>query len=609
MKSVEERCHYKERQPEDTVNFIQNILVNYGIDVEEKWLDEDEHIGTQTVRVDIKGTTVGTNGKGVSKRFSRASGYAEFIERLQNDILINDVILKDNSINYHVDPDEVVKSSKEIIEENNSFVKQYFKVRNMEKASAREKRKAFEEVQKLDLIKFDAENKYLTTPFYSMREQKIMYLPSFAYKSSYGSNGMAAGNTREEALIQGLSEILERYIQLKVFSEKIVFPDVPESYLDRYPYIKNMYQELKDIKGYEFRLKDCSMGGKYPVAALLGIEKNTGKFGIKFGCHPDFGIAMERTFTEATQGRKIDEYTNCSTFDFFNEGVMEPENIVNTCKVGAGAYPFQLLSNNFTFDFTPVKDVSEMTSEEILKDMLNSILAEGYDVLIRDNSCLGFPAYHIVIPGMSEIRELTDNLFRVYNTQSYVAKRLENIDDISEEDCKYIASVIKYYANSFLENDMRKFFVNVSSEYHFRGEEAFSGALYLAAMCHAYCEQYDKAAYYMKCLLKTGECNGADMDSVEIKRDFAIKYYFEARCIGLEHDESIEYLKVLFDKDIYNEIDILFNNKRNIFRLQYSDLPKESGQVFDIKKDIKRKIAYIRQNNIIDQTSLSSIAL
>ena len=47
----------------------------------------------------------------------------------------------------------------------------------------------------------------------------------------------------------------------------------------------------------------------------------------------------------------------------------------------------------------------------------------------------------------------------------------------------------------------------------------------------------------------------------------------------------------------------------NIFRLQYSDLPKESGQVFEIKKDIKRKIAYIRQNNIIDQTSLSSIAL
>lgn len=94
-------------------------------------------------------------------------------------------------------------------------------------------------------------------------------------------------------------------------------------------------------------------------------------------------------------------------------------------------------------------------------------------MLIRDNSCLGFPAYHIVIPGMSEIRELTDNLFRVYNTQSYVAKRLENIDDISEEDCKYIASVIKYYANSFLENDMRKFFVNVSSEYHLEVKKLF----------------------------------------------------------------------------------------------------------------------------------------
>ena len=47
------------------------------------------------------------------------------------------------------------------------------------------------------------------------------------------------------------------------------------------------------------------MGGKYPVAALIILEKNTGKYGIKLGCHPDFGVAMERTFTEAAQKDRI----------------------------------------------------------------------------------------------------------------------------------------------------------------------------------------------------------------------------------------------------------------------------------------------------------------
>lgn len=48
-----------------------------------------------------------------------------------------------------------------------------------------------------------------------------------------------------------------------------------------------MYSKLKENDRYEYILKDCSFGGKYPVAALIILEKNTGKYGIKLGCHPD----------------------------------------------------------------------------------------------------------------------------------------------------------------------------------------------------------------------------------------------------------------------------------------------------------------------------------
>lgn len=47
------------------------------------------------------------------------------------------------------------------------------------------------------------------------------------------------------------------------------------------------------------------------------IEKNTGKFGFKLGAHPDYGIAMERCFTEAAQGRDIYEYAQRCLFDFY----------------------------------------------------------------------------------------------------------------------------------------------------------------------------------------------------------------------------------------------------------------------------------------------------
>ena len=448
--------HYKEITPAETVKRLKKILSDIHIETEEQWQKESS-IGTWALRVVLKGTNIGTNGKGVSKEFSLASAYAELFERYQNDLLGN-VSDMGNKTQYAFfsNYDEKFMSAAELIDENSEYIKHYFKVRNMQDSTRKERIAAFKKVQKVDYYAFQKEDSYLCVPFYSAKNKKVYYLPKNIYRLSYGSNGMSAGNTIEEAVVQGLSEIIERYIQRRLFIEKPVLPTIPDDYIKKYPYIYEMYSKLKENDRYEYILKDCSFGGKYPVAALIILEKNTGKYGIKLGCHPDFGVAMERTFTEAAQGQDIYQYSGRSIIDFYNCGVEEETNMYNTYKVGKGQFPYQVFGTDSDYPFTPVRDVSELDNATLMKQWCAEILEEGYDILIRDVSYLGFPSVHIIIPGLSEMTEAMDINYRTYNTRHYVCGLLMNPEKITHENTKYIIATMEYFMPSILENSIEQ---------------------------------------------------------------------------------------------------------------------------------------------------------
>ena len=236
----------------------------------------------------------------------------------------------------------------------------------------------------------------------------------------YGSNGMCAGNTPEEAIVQGLSEIFERVAQKRLFIEKTALPIIPDSFIQKYPYVYDMYNKAKSNKNFTVSLRDCSFGGKYPVAALFVVEKNTGRYGLKLGCHPNMGIAMERTFTEICQGLDIFEYSvSRSILDFMNCHVNDSSNIVNSYKTGNSQYPYQLFGSSSLYDFYEMPDVSQISNSELAKRWLSEI-QKKYDVLIRDVSYTGFPSYHIIIPGLSEFSDFSDYDIRMQNTRKYV---------------------------------------------------------------------------------------------------------------------------------------------------------------------------------------------
>lgn len=602
-----DKSHYKEKLPEDTVKELKNILVRMNIEVIEKWQDTSS-IDTYALRLYIKNSNMGANGKGISKEYARASAYAELVERLQNDLLgdINASSLKTN-YNFKLYHDEIYRTAEEIVCDNNAYINMYFDRRGLREATEESKIEHFIQLHKLDEMYYGWKNKYLTIPFYSCKEDRLVYLPRNVYRLSYGSNGMSAGNSFEEAMVQGLSEIVERYVQRKIIKEKISLPDIPAWYIKKYPEIYRMVLKLKKNKKYKYWLKDCSLGGVYPVAALIILEKNTGRYGIKLGCHPDYGIAMERAFTEAAQGQDVFMYSQRSTFDLYNKSVLDDMNIYNTYKTGWGQYPYDIFASKPRFEFKEVSSVNNMTNADIMNLWCKRICERGYDILIRDVSYLGFNSVHIIIPGISEMFEADDRRYRIYNTRFYVCELLKKPKIINKINAKYIVSVMEYFLPSVLENTIDTYY-DWCEKGDVPCERYGMGVIYLISMCYVIMEDYKNAAKYMKVILshleeesKLYAISKADMGFYQ-----AIYYYVSGLDVGMEVEEIEHYISVVFDKEVTSKICKVFSNLSDIIVYQYpdKDVLNNTLEENEVLISIREKMKEIQLVNKINQLDI-----
>lgn len=412
-----QEMRYKETSPEKTVKRIKEIFKKNKIEVEENW-SKKSSVGTYSLRLCVKGTNLGQNGKGMTKEFAMASAYAEFLERYQNGVLVFRPEKPTKELPFVYSADEKDLSIDNIVEQDDSFINQ---IVEDNKSS----------LNKLELLNeiLGKDNIIKCLPHYSVRDKKVVYIPHVLSCHLYGSNGMCAGNSTEEAIIEGISEIIERFVSIQMIYKRVTFPEIPNTYLEKFPKVKELLAKAQKKEGYTCKLLDCSFGGKYPVAALIILQKNTGRFGIKLGAHPDYGIAMERCFTEAAQGMDIYDYATGCLFDFKNEDIDENENIREFINSNVATLPYQIFAKESTYKFTEIADVSNLNNKEILTNLVNSILEQGYDVLVRDVSTLGFPSFRVIIPGMTEITHAKmAGRFQMFEEIEYLLKDITRIN-------------------------------------------------------------------------------------------------------------------------------------------------------------------------------------
>jgi len=243
---------------------------------------------------------------------------------------------------------------------------------------------------------------------------ETVYFPSTILDLSVGSNGMCAGNTPGEALIQGLSEIYERYVLMRIHTdENIILPVVPDIYL------KEMRQwdcvHFIRSKGYEVYVKDCSLGGLFPVVGVLLVKDGKALFNL--GAALNFSIALERCITETLQGvlfDKIDRilqpidnlYTRIPEKTFSTKEKQIQFQYFTSLLCGQGIVPPAVFDHSERFDKALIQNDDDLTSDSAWRTMLNKAIDAGYDVYCRDVSFLGFNSYRIYVRGISEVMNI-----------------------------------------------------------------------------------------------------------------------------------------------------------------------------------------------------------
>ncbi len=380
---------------------------------------------------------------------------------------------------------------------------------------------------------------------------------------------------------------------------------MPDEYIKKFPYVYDLVMKLKNNKSFVCKVKDCSFGGKYPVAGLVILEKNTGKVGMKLGCHPDFGIAMERTITEAAQGTNIYEFVNRSRVDFNNPNVDNDINICNSYKVSYAQYPYQIIGKTPTYHFTPAKDVSMLSNGEILKRWVESIASDGYDILIRDVSSFGFPSYHIIIPGLSELQDASDLKVRAVNTKLFSQLLLANPEKIDESNVRYLITTFNYFKDILLENNINQYFA-AASTFEYPGSDIHCEFDYILMLCYMLAKNYVGAEAEALNMFNTAIKYFDDRKIIE--KYSSIYYYASALKILGNHAAAMEYISEMFDRCAAEYLDRMFGTGNLIEKHYPCDEDNISADnPYNVSFEIREKLLEAQVSSKINQIELRKL--
>ena len=442
MKTLTRQKKYKALHPLETVNRARRILEECDLFTVEHQTRFEKPVLT-TFRVwlgdeDMNEMNLGTNGKGMTFQYALASAYGEMMERLQNGLLLPQSVRnylycgshstlpetwkkwlkeKNADLEYFYFPDERWLTMDELLENAEEVLMGAFKV---------------DREELLQLLKIAYEDKdILCTPYYDVVTDKTYYLPEVLMYLTYASNGMCAGNTEKEAAIQGLSEIYERYaIQLAYDDSSVEIPVIDEHYYDG-TLVAGMLKDM-EATGIKYEILDMSMGIGLPVVGLRVWKDNGKNIAVHVGADPSPITALERCITELYQisPDKLDirfhDYQEALKNEMPDKDDEErwlfwrkerAKYYVN----GTGLPPKTLLTNSgAVFPGFIHPDSTDNDSDfDYMIDVGKSVCDH---ILMQNNSFLGFPAFKIVLPGISDLFlvDLKSNLdlaaqCRIYN--------------------------------------------------------------------------------------------------------------------------------------------------------------------------------------------------
>jgi len=229
-------------------------------------------------------------------------------------------------------------------------------------------------------------------PAYNLTERRETFIPIDWFYAINEYNGSAAGNTLEEAIIQGLCEVIERHVCAIISDKKI-----PTSSIDIQSIKNPVALELikKYIKnGINLFIKDFSLDMGISTIGALAYDPKSFPYRSEIvftaGTHTSPEKALIRALTEAAQ----------LAGDFDTDGKYIPSGLPKPANLNEVSY---ITHHKNTINISELPNVSHLNIKKEIENCVEVLSKKGLEVIVVNitHPLIGIPAVYVIIPGTS----------------------------------------------------------------------------------------------------------------------------------------------------------------------------------------------------------------
>jgi YcaO-like protein with predicted kinase domain len=386
--------------PSNTIRRIKDGFRKLRLDVEYSPFQVSGNI--YWGRIWIDSIRIVCNGKGITPELAEASAYAELAERFSSGLFypvfeervrFNIPALYNEETNRFLNyewMDGYVHAHQDELEESTLRI---------EDLLANERHLTDTDIEH---IKNSRMARHWVDGFSVTREETVKVPVNFV-TYIHASNGMAAGNTMEEAMIQASCEIFERHAQIQIIKPEKIVPSIDPDSVNN-TVITDM---IKFYQGnnVDVIIKDLSFGGVLPCIGVLFTNHNLPPDRLEHkilipGVSFNMDEGLTRCFTESMQGRE----TLLKPRPQLDKPLVHRSRVNNfyllmKCSISPKDISFLEKGEMTAYRNTEIKDVFSEIQE--LKKICNHF---NTDCILLDHShpVLNFPVIRVIIPRVSD---------------------------------------------------------------------------------------------------------------------------------------------------------------------------------------------------------------
>ena len=237
------------------------------------------------------------------------------------------------------------------------------------------------------------------SPVWSLRDEGFKYLPTgllyYFYRAGHhaDSNGCAAGNTLEEAIVQGFLELVERDAYAIWWYNRLRCREVDLDAFDD-SYVRDLRTQLA-ASGRRVWVLDVTSDLAIPTFVAITHWMQNGAENIQFGsgAHFDVRIALLRALTELNQFLSI---------GLMGGGTGEKSSLDGSTPLRLEDHPYLMPSDLSAVDLSSDSKFGGLDVREQVNACVRTASRQGLDFLVLDQTRpdIEVPVVRVIVPGM-----------------------------------------------------------------------------------------------------------------------------------------------------------------------------------------------------------------